>query len=294
MPLRVPDVFLAWAGHAILFVWCAVVLGLIAIVVSGPSASRFSWIRDPRTAPRVAAVLAVAVFLGVWLGQVLPPNGDEPHYLVIAQSLLLDHDVKVANNYARADYLSYYSGFLGPHLAPPGVDGERYSVHAPGLPAFVAPAFALGGYAAVVVWIAAFAALGTAFVWRAGYLLTRDAGAAWFGWAVVALTVPVVLHGTLVYPDPMAGVVLAGGALALVAVSEHGRCRAIIDDRGEGGARTARMPHGPDGVRVSSAWRSRCCPGCIRGWHYQRGSSFSCSRCAWEEGARSRAIVGAT
>jgi len=238
LPLRVPDVFLAWTGHAVLLVWSAVALGAIADVFSGPPASRVRWLSDPRTAPRVAAVLAWAVFLGVWLGQVLPPNGDEPHYLVIAQSLLLDHDVKVANNYARADYLSYYSGFLGPHLAPPGVDGERYSVHAPGLPAFVAPAFALGGYAAVVTWIAAFAALGTAFVWKAGYLLTRDAGAAWFGWAVVALTVPVVLHGTLVYPDPMAGVVLAGGVLALVAAGEHDRCRAIACDGTDGDDRT--------------------------------------------------------
>src|SRR4030095_15498022 len=60
-----------------------------------------------------------------------------------------------------------------------------------------------------------------AFVWKAGYLLTRDTGAAWFGWAVVALSVPVVLHGTLVYPDPIAGTLLAGGVLALVAADRH-------------------------------------------------------------------------
>ncbi len=223
IPLHVPDLFLAWTGHAVLFVWGAIALGLIAMFVSTRSVRPFAVVGDPRMAPRVAAVLAFVTFLAVWTGQALPPNGDEPHYLVIAQSLLLDRDVKVSNNYERGDYLSYYGGFLRPHVTRPGIDGELYSLHAPGLPAFVAPAFALGGYWAVVVWIAAFAAIGTALVWKAGYLLTRDPGAAWFGWAVVALTVPVVLHGTLVYPDPMAGVVLAGGALALVVTSEHRR-----------------------------------------------------------------------
>jgi len=37
------------------------------------------------------------------------------------------------------------------------------------------------------------------------------------------LTVPVVLHGSLVYPDPIAGVILAGGAVALVVVNERRR-----------------------------------------------------------------------
>ena len=62
IPLRVPDVFLAWTGHAVLFVWCDRP-GALAIWVTTPSARSFSRIRDPRTAPRVAAVLAFIVFL---------------------------------------------------------------------------------------------------------------------------------------------------------------------------------------------------------------------------------------
>src|SRR5689334_21907655 len=140
-------------------------------------------------------MLASVSFLAVWTGQVRPPTGDEPHYLVITQSLLLDHDLKVANNYARDDYAAYYGGLLSPQPSPPGVDGEQYSHHAPGLPVLVAPAFPLGGYRAVVVWIALLTGIGTALVWKAGYQLTHDVGAAWFAWAGVALTVPVVLHG---------------------------------------------------------------------------------------------------
>jgi hypothetical protein len=210
---------LVWTGPAVFFVWGAVIAGLASLAVSEDTTARNRLLSDPRFAAPLAGGVAFIVFVAVWSVQALPPNGDEPHYLVVAQSLLLDGDLRVANNYDRADYAAYYSGFLRPHFSRPGIGGTQYSVHAPGLPAFVAPAFALGGYRGVVLWIAACAAFGTFLVWRAGYLLTGEAGSAWFGWAAVALTAPVVLHGTLVYPDPLAGVVLAAGTLALVAAN---------------------------------------------------------------------------
>ena len=89
------------------------------------------------------------------------------------------------------------------------------------MPALIAPAFAIGGYWGAVVWIAALAALGSTFVWKAGYIVTRDVGAAWFAWSAVVLTAPAVLHGTLIYPDPIGGMMLAGGALALVSTRER-------------------------------------------------------------------------
>ena len=230
IPLRVPDLFLALTGPAVFFVWGAIAIGLLAILASRQPASRFAVAVDPRKAPLLAAVLAFVVFLAVWTGQFRPPTGDEPHYLVMTQSLLLDHDLKVANNYERGDYSAYYGGPLGPQPAPPGVNGEQLSNHAPGLPALIAPAFALGGYRAVVAWIAVLTAIGTALVWKGGHLLTGDPWAAWFAWASVALTVPVVLHGSLVYPDPIAGVILAGGALALVVVNGRRRVETTLRD----------------------------------------------------------------
>jgi hypothetical protein len=231
LPLRIPAIFLVWTGHAVFFVWSGVFLCLSSLALSQRRTAPFTLARDPRVAAPAAGIAAFIVFLAVWSAQVLPPNGDEPHYLVIAQSLLLDRDLQVANNYERADYAPYYGGSLRPHFSMPGIGGAQYSVHAPGLPAFVAPAFALGGYRGVVFWIAACAAFGTFLVWRAGYLLTRDPGAAWFGWAATALTTPIALHGTLVYPDPIAGVILAAGALALVAANRPRPDSASIADR---------------------------------------------------------------
>ncbi|WP_410960367.1 hypothetical protein, partial [Salmonella sp. SAL4431] len=58
-----------------------------------------------------AAMLAAALTLLVsgaaaarLTGTVLFPAGDEPHYLVIAQSLWRDGDLKIENNHQRLDY----------------------------------------------------------------------------------------------------------------------------------------------------------------------------------------------
>ncbi len=143
--------------------------------------------------------------------------------MVITQSLLSDGDIKIDNNYRQNDYLPYWAGVLRPHFSSPSVTGELYSVHAPGLPAIIAPAFRTAGYWGVVVWIAVLVAIGSSFVWQAGYIVTGDPSAAWFAWGAVTLTVPVILHGTLVYPDHVAGTLLAGGTLALVAMNQRTR-----------------------------------------------------------------------
>ena len=44
-------------------------------------------------------------------------TGDEPHYLLAAHSLVYDHDLDLANNYADQDYASFYpSALLDPHV----------------------------------------------------------------------------------------------------------------------------------------------------------------------------------
>ena len=74
------------------------------------------------------------------------PSGDEPHYLVIAQSLLLDGDLRIQNNHDRRDYAAYFDGTLAPDVRVRGRDGQQYSIHAPGVATLVLPLFAVFGY----------------------------------------------------------------------------------------------------------------------------------------------------
>ena len=76
----------------------------------------------------------------------LYPGGDEPHYLVITQSLLTDHDLAIENNHARGDYLAYYQAPLKPDYRATGRDrrdlldppGRHLRAHCAGLRALAA------------------------------------------------------------------------------------------------------------------------------------------------------------
>jgi hypothetical protein len=215
IPGRVPAAFLVWTGPVVIAVWVVVALAVVLVRkreegIPPIVPARLTKGPYPFLAP---AALAFAAYLagGWWLSRILP-GGDEPHYLVITQSLLRDGDIRIENNYARQDYLEFWAGPLRPHYLQRGVNGEIYSIHAPGLPVLMAPAFALSGHPGVVVFLALLAAAGSALLWRASYLLTHNAGAAWFAWAAGALTAPFYFESFAAYPDGV------GATLVLFAV----------------------------------------------------------------------------
>jgi len=213
LPLPLPPAALVWAGPFVLAVWMAVVLGVI--IGDGPVRSR--WLTDARRAPLAAAIVALALYAGsaVWLSPVLP-DGDSPHYLILAQSLIRDRDLRIENNHQRGDYLEYSLHASRPHYLRRGVDGAIYSIHAPGVPALIAPAFALGGYRGVVAFLGLVAAIATGLVWRLSHRVTGSASAAWFGWACCALTTPFFFQATQVFPDGLAATCVLLGTLPLI------------------------------------------------------------------------------
>jgi hypothetical protein len=204
LPVPVPPAFLVWTGALASLPWLATLVALGAIVFDG-------WIAAPRGSALAAGVLSFVVFAAcAWLASPALPMGDEPHYLVVTDSLLYDHDLRIENNHQRGDYRAYYHGELLPHYVRRGRDGAIYSMHAPGLPALVLPAFALGGYRAVVVFLILMSAAACGLAWWLAWRATGDAGAAWFGWATVALAAPFLLDSFTVLPDG------AGAAFVLV------------------------------------------------------------------------------
>jgi hypothetical protein len=177
LPFRIPAAALLWTGPFMAAVWLAVVVGVIVERSRGNTAR---WFTDPRRAPVVAGLLSLRLYAAsaAWLAPLLP-DGDEPHYLILAQSLIKDGDLRIENNHRRGDYLEYSLNAATPDYLRRGVNGEIYSIHAPGLPILIAPALALFGYPGVVAFLGLIAALSTGLVWSLAYRATANVASAW-------------------------------------------------------------------------------------------------------------------
>jgi hypothetical protein len=237
LPLPVPAAVLVWAGSIRWLVWTVVAVAVISTMATmATMATTFRSDRVPgivatslRERPRLCAGVLSFLLFAVAAWQVSPslPGADEPHYLVITQSLLLDGDLKIENNHRRGDYRAYFHGPLRPHFLRRGRDREIYSIHAPGLSVVVAPAFAIGGYRAVVLFLLVVAALGSALSWHVSFLVTRSLSAAWFGWAAVTCSAPEIFQTFSVFPDGIGGVLALTGVWALLRAEEEQRARAL-------------------------------------------------------------------
>ncbi len=160
------------------------------------------WSLTSITIALFAATMAVAGLAAQKLtGTSLFPSGDEPHYLVIAQSLWRDGDLKIENNHARGDYREFYPEDLEPHYLTRGSDGEIYSIHPIGISVILAPVYALGGYKGAVWFLIALGALAAAIAWRWTVSTLNAPGAATFAWAAIALSAPFMFNTFTVYPE---------------------------------------------------------------------------------------------
>ena len=198
LPDRLPVLRVA-AGPARGMLWLAV-LGLIAV----PSLSRLrSRLRIPQSPSVIFLASAIIFAMAAWrlTGTAFFPGGDEPHYLVITQSLLEDRDLRIENNHRQGDYHAYYRGDLKPDYLTRGADGEIYSIHPIGLSVLAIPAFALGGYRGVVAMLVLMAALAASLLWQWARELTGSVQAATFAWAAAALTAPYLFNAFAVYPE---------------------------------------------------------------------------------------------
>jgi hypothetical protein len=224
LPVPVPAAFLIWSGPITAVVWLGVALIMAAdreLQIPLP------WKPGAANRPLHAGLLAALLFAAAaWAAAPSVPGGDEPHYLVITQSLLLDGDLKIENNHRRGDYHAYIVRELPPHFQRRGKDGEIYSIHAPGLAALVLPAFAIAGYYGVVAFLIVLSAAASALAWWIGWLATRRSDAAWFGWAAVTLPVTAVFQSFTVYPDGAGGAIALTGAWALLRAEDERRTEA--------------------------------------------------------------------
>jgi hypothetical protein len=217
IPGPVPLWFLIWTGPILLVVWAVTLTGVLLAGGASPGAVRAaSLFTDPRRAPLVAALVAAAASIGAAAHFSFEVSGDEPHYLIVTQSILHDFDLQIENNHRAGQFTSYVRGELKPDYLRRGTDGQIYSIHAPGLPAIIAPAFAFFGHRGVSVFLALVSAVAGALVWRACRAISTSASAAWFGWMTTTLTVPFFFQSFAVYPDALGAAGVMCGVFALL------------------------------------------------------------------------------
>jgi hypothetical protein len=171
----------------------------------------------------LAAAWAVLLVVGLGYTLRLRVSGDEPHYLLMAQSLWREHDLDLRDNLEREDWREYTPGPITPHYGAPRADGRPYPAHSPGLPLLLAPLYALGGRALCVVALTLAAAVLSLEMGRAARRLTGDDEAALAAWAL-ALAPPVSFYAFEIYTEVPA-------ALALTVA-----LRLALTARGTGGA----------------------------------------------------------
>jgi hypothetical protein len=207
LPERLP-VLLVLAGPAR---W--IVAAVAGLAVLRRTAGMFHPAIDSRNIGFALFVAAFVVYsaFGLLNARELGPGGDEPHYLIISQSLIKDGDLKIENNYRQRDYREYWGGDLRPDYMKRGIDGEIYSIHAPGLPVLLLPAYAVAGYLGSILVLSFLAALTT----RAVFDLSADLAGprvALVTALAVCFTVPFVPHAWLIFPEIPGALVVAWAA----------------------------------------------------------------------------------
>ncbi len=141
--------------------------------------------------------------------QKVGPEGDEPHYLMVAESLLRDGDLSLERDYAEGRYLPFHDAPLEPHYRVRGKHGEIYSLHALGLSLLILPAYAFGGYPGASLFMALLAAL-LAREMRAGLQSVFGEGPVAEGGAwIAALSPPLLYYAGLVFSEVPAALLVA-------------------------------------------------------------------------------------
>ncbi|MCP5104692.1 MAG: hypothetical protein GY950_15010 [bacterium] len=156
-----------------------------------------------------ALVSTVLYFRGIHL------SGDEPHYLVITQSLVEDGDFDLKNNFLEKTYLDYIPVEVPHHGGE--IDGKYRSFHMPGVSFLMLPFYLLfkltGGFIPPALFFRLAASAVNAFFALALFYLLRliftgkDISG---GWLLLLCIFPLAFHSVHLYPElPAAALMIA-------------------------------------------------------------------------------------
>jgi hypothetical protein len=139
--------------------------------------------------------------------------GDEPHYLIMADSLVIDASFDLRPAYTREEKAYAIIGPVSPHMI--FVEHRWMPYHTPGMAILIAPPFWLGGQTAVRIFLCLLLALLPWTLFRWARLRLTDGEAAWLTVGVLVCS-PVCFGGSQIFPDLPAGVFATALALWLL------------------------------------------------------------------------------
>ncbi len=149
--------------------------------------------------------------IAAWVVPVHGVSGDEPHYLLMAHSLIRDGNLNLFDEYDNHEYKSFYPHELEPKPSDRVSSGEIFSR---GLGAtfsiILIPGYLFGGYTGAVLTMVLMAALLMVLMFQFYYREIPDYRAAMTVAMITGATIPILPHSSFIYPDiPAAVFILA-------------------------------------------------------------------------------------
>jgi hypothetical protein len=144
-------------------------------------------------------------------------TADEPQYLLTAISLAEDRDLDVADELAAGRWRAFHAAPL-PEQTRPLASGRRLSPHDPLLPLLLAAPVAAGGWVGAKLAMAALAGLlAGLLLWTAVRRFGVPVGVGTLAVAAFALSPPLAVYGSQLYPELPAAIAVVAAVAALTA-----------------------------------------------------------------------------
>ena len=171
--------------------------------------------------PFVVWVIPMLLFvlLSIWLDHKgVQLSGDEPHYLMVTQSIVEDHDLSLRNNVEDKTYMDFIPAELPPHMIIH--KGKYLSFHMPGLSLLLIPFYIIFKLTGNIISPHLFFRISISvinslfpfilyFLMKSFFPGKKIAGI----WFLSILTVPLLFHSVHIFPELPAASLLAASFL---------------------------------------------------------------------------------
>jgi hypothetical protein len=171
-----------------------------------------SWYAQIRKDHQLSLIVICGLLFGltalIYVGLGILPTGDEPHYLIISQTLLKYHSLNMMLDYTHRDYLQFYPIPIDPHVTY-NEHRQLLPLHSIGAPLLWLLPFALLGRLGAVWFIALVTVLVILTLYRLLRLLEISETVSFRVCLAYAVASPFYIYAHLSFVEPI-------GALACV------------------------------------------------------------------------------